>query len=158
MAGRFRFRLDVVERLRRQARDARRRVVGDAVRAVQSVEHRIDQLARQLAETFDRTRGVQRAERLDMVSLRGHQVYRGYLHRRILQSGVELSERQRELEVERDKLAEASKRLRVIEKLHERHWRRYLTQLHREEQAVNDEAALQGFLRGRRESDREVLT
>ena len=156
MAGRFRFRLDVVERLRRQAQDARRRVVADALRAVKRVEARIDQLTRQLGDTMDRARGTQGAARIDLVSLRGHQIYRGYLHRRLLQSTAELSQRQRELQTERGKLAEASKRLKVIEKLRERHWNRYVTALRREEQAATDEVAVQGFLRGRQVLRREV--
>lgn len=158
MAGRFRFRLDVVERLRRQARDAQRRVVADAVRGVRRVEQRIAGLTRQLAETVDRTRGVQEAERLDVVSLRGHQIYRGCLHRWILESDAKLGERRGELDTERNRLVEASKRLKVIEKLRERHWRRYLTQLRREEQAITDETAVQVFLRGGREAGSEVPT
>jgi flagellar FliJ protein len=156
MAGQFRFRLEVVERLRRQAQDAQRRVVADAVRAVQRVETRIEHLTRQLADTMDRARGTQGVARLDVVSLRGHQIYRGYLHRQLLQSTAELARRQRELQAERAKLAEASKRLKVIEKLRERHWNRYVTALRREEQAATDEVALQGFLRGRQVSRREV--
>ena len=158
MAGRFRFRLGVVERLRRQARDSQRRVVADAVRGVRHVEQRIAGLTRQLAETVDGTRAAQEAERLDVVSLRGHQIYRGGLHRWILESDAELGERQRELDTERNRLVEASKRLKVIEKLRERHWGRYLTQLRREEQAITDETAVQIFLRSGREVGSEVPT
>ncbi len=158
MAGKFRFRLDVVERIRRQARDQRRRVVAGAVRAVQQVERRIARLGSELSDTVDRSRGTQSEERLNMVSVRGHHVYRGYLHRRILESHLELGKLQAELQAERDKLAEASKRLKVIEKLRERHWNRYLTQLRREEQAIMDEVAVQGFSRRRHEAGREVPT
>ena len=147
MAGRFRFSLEVVRRVRRQAQDAQRRAVADAVRTVTAVENRIEQLTRELADTMDRTRDVHRPGRLDIASLRGHQFYRGHLHRRILESGAELSGRQTELQRERAKLAEATKQLKVIEKLREKHWQRHLTEVRRAEQAAFDEAALQVYRR-----------
>ncbi len=148
MAKRFRFRLEVVRKLREQARDAQRRVVADAVRAVTAVEQRIDRLTHELRGTVQRTRDEQRVELLDITSLRAHQYYRSWLHRKIMEAGIERSDHRRRLDRERARLGEASARLKAIEKLRERRWQRHHLLLKREEQADGDESALR--LYGRR--------
>ena len=157
MAGRFRFRLEVVRRIRQQAQEAQRRVVADAVHAVGAVETRIDRLTHTLGDTVERAREAQRGRRLDLMSLRGDQFYRGWLHRRILESHAELSRRRTELDRARAELGELTKRLKVIEKLRERQWTRYLKDIQREEQAAFDESALQMHLREQREDRAEAL-
>jgi len=149
MARRFEFRLEVVRKLREQARDVQRRAVGDAVSAVCGVEQRLDQLTAQLRDTFEITRGAQRTQELDVASIRGHQFYRNWLHRRIMESNLELGDRRATLDAERAKLGEASARLKAIEKLRDRRFTRHLVQVHREEQATMDEAAVGGFARRR---------
>ncbi|MCH8148635.1 MAG: hypothetical protein IH987_11665, partial [Planctomycetes bacterium] len=119
MAGRFRFRLEAVRRVRKQAQDVRRRMVADAVRAVQEVENRMGRLNADLAQTMDRSRDSRRLHDLDISALRSHQIYRGCIHRRLLESATELEEQRATLEVERTKLAETTKRLKAIEKLRE---------------------------------------
>lgn len=152
MARRFRFRLDVVERLRRSARDAQQRVVGEAALAVAAAQSRELAWTNDLHGSFDQSRSVQSAARIDMIFLRTYQLYRGWLHRIIESAGDEVSERLQKLEGERTKLAEASKHLKVIEKLRERQWQRHVREIKREEQAANDEAAVHLFLRGARTS------
>ena len=149
MAKRFQFRLEVVRKLREQARDMQRRVVADAVREVRGVEERVDQLTDQLRATVELTRGEQRTQRLDVPSLRGHQFYRNWLHRRIRESNLELCEKRARLDTERTRLGEASARLKAIEKLRDKRWVRHLTQVGREEQAAMDEVAVGGFIRRR---------
>ncbi len=156
MACRFRFRLETVRRLREQARDAQRRVVADAVRAVTRIEDRIARLARETQDACGRSRNARDFRFLDVVSLCGHQLYQNWLHRKTAESHQELAEKQAVLERERTKLAEASTRLKVIENLRERQWKRHLVEVAREEQAASDEAAQQGYLRRRREQKREV--
>jgi len=149
MVRRFEFRLEVVRKLREQARDVQRRAVGDAVSAVRGVEERLDQLTHQLRDTVEITRGEQRTQELDVASIRGHQSYRNWLHRRIMESNLELGDRRAMLDVERAKLGEASARLKAIEKLRDKRWARHLMQARREEQMVMDEAAVGGFARRR---------
>lgn len=156
MARRFRFRLETVRKLRRQAQDVQRRAVADVVRTVGLVEERIAGLTRQLHGTTDQSRNAQQARRLDMASLRGHQFYRSWLHRQITEADAELTRRKAQLEAERARLAEASKRLKVIEKLRERQWTRYRTGVAREEQAAADEAALTMHMRQRGPMRREL--
>ena len=143
MAKRFRFRLEVVRKLREQGRDAQRRVVADALRALNSVEERIDRLTQELRGTLQRARSEQRVERLDVASLRAHQYYRSWLHRKIMEAGIELNDKTLRLDRERTKLGEASARLKAIERLRERRWQRHRILLRREDQSTTDESALQ---------------
>lgn len=154
MARRFRFRLETVLRLRLQARDERRRGVAEAARTVSSVEDRIAQLTSQARATVLDSRRSKGVSALDVGSLRGHQLYQGWLHRKIMESRMELTKRDAELATEREKLAEAMKRAKVIEKLRQKQWLRHREEVAREERAQQDEAAQQLYIR--RKADSEV--
>ena len=143
MARGFRFRLEVVRRLRKQAQDAQRRVVAGAVRSVAEAQNRLTELAGELRSTVGRTRETQRARRIDVVSLQRHQLYRGWLYRRRMEAREELGRRHVELDRQRENLAEATKQLKVIEKLREKQKMRYDLRVERQERAAYDEAALQ---------------
>ena len=147
MARKFRFRLETVRRLREQARDARRSVVSENIRAVTRAEQHRAELVRARSDRMQEMRFVQQTGRLDAVSMRRHFVHDGYLENQLDVSETELTKRLGELRAEQDRLAEASKRLRVIEKLRGRQWRRYLADAAREEQAALDEAAVQPYTR-----------
>lgn len=149
MAGKFRFRLEVVRRVRKQAQDAQRRVVADAVQRVKNLESRIDRLTSDLHRTMDQTRDVGRPRQMDLPSLRRHQVYRGCIHGWLLESANDLTVRQAALDGERSKLAETSKRLKAIEKLRERKWASHVQALGRVERAGYDEMAAGRYVRAR---------
>ena len=127
MARKFRFRLETVLRLRQRARDAQRRVVANAVQSVTRVEERIDELTRQLQGTIERSRDALRKRNPDVVSLRGHLLHRGWLHREIAESNGTLAQKRTELDAERARLAETSKRLKVIEMLRDKQGKRFRT-------------------------------
>lgn len=152
MARRFRFRLDVVERLRRSARDAQQRVVADAALSVSLARGWESSRISDLHCSFEEARAVQAGARVDVAHLRASELYRGWLRRSIESASAQVLERASVLEQERAKLADASKRVKVIEKLRERQWRRYVQELKREEQATNDEAAAQSYMRSVRPS------
>ena len=147
MARKFRFRLETVRKLRERARDAQRQVVSERVRAVGAVERRLSGFAGDLEAAVDGSRDASGTGRLDMASLRSHRVYRAWLHRKMDDTRVELDGRRRELSTEQERLADATRRLRVIEKLREKQWTRYCSELAREEQTANDEVALQVYQR-----------
>ncbi len=157
MAGRFRFRLEVVRRVRQQARDAQRRVVAEAIRAVRAVEDTLRDSTQALHDTVERTRETQQARHLNLALVREEQFYRTRLHRRIIESRSTLAKKQAVLDREREKLANASKRLKVIEKLRDKRRERHLAQVRREEQVAFDETALQGYLRSERTRAVKVL-
>ena len=155
MAKRFRFRLEGVRKVRTQQRDARRRELAEAVRAVTRVEKRVAQLNGALRANVEQAREDRQVGRIDMVSVRGCQVHRNHLHHRLMESYAVLGERQGEVGARRAKLAEASRDLKVIEKLRDRQWARHCETLAREERAESDEVATQRFLRDRPGPGRE---
>ncbi len=143
MAGGFRFRLEVVRRLRQQALDAQRRVVADAVRAVGRVEDRIDRFTRDLRGSIQQARDAQQVARLSPEAMCACQRHRCWLQRRMLEAKQELQRNEAQLNSERRKLAEAMKQMKVIETLREKRKLRYDTAIRRQEQAGYDEVALQ---------------
>jgi len=153
MAKRFQFRLETVERLRRLARDAQRRAVAEAVRALADAQTRCDELTEQLRQSVELTRGERLVETLNVASLAGNQFHRNWLHQRILTAATDVTEGKARLDRERAKLGEATARLKVLEKLRGRRWTRHLQTTAREEQAVSNEVAVQGFLRRSKVTD-----
>ncbi len=151
MARRFLFRLETVRKIRQQARDVQQRVVAGKARAAGEVRQRIARLEGDLERTVDRSRQAHRIGRLNMSSVRGQEIHRGWLHRSLGEACALLVQRQAELRSEQTRLAEASKRLKVIEKLRERQWERHKAEVAKEEQSQADEAARQMYLRRRRE-------
>ena len=141
MARGFQFRLEVVRRVRGQAQDAQRRVVADAVRTVQVVEKRIEKLNQDLHRSICRSRDDRMNLRVDVFSLRGHQMFQSSVHRHLIEASRQLTERQAVLNAERVGLAGASKRLKAIEKLREKQWNRYTKAIQKREQAAYDETS-----------------
>jgi len=147
MPGRFRFRLEAVRKVRQQAQDAQQRVVAGVLREIGQTEVGVRRLTEELRAEVGATRTAQSAQRLDLARIRGHQFRQTWLQGRILDGQTELARQQARLEQERAKLAEASRRLKVIEKLRERQWERFVTEERRAEQRDNDETANQLHLR-----------
>jgi len=149
MARGFQFRLEVVRRVRKQAQDAQRRAVGDAVRAVRKVEGRIADLKSDLDRSVRRSRDARMERWVDVFSLRGHQMFQARVHRHLHEAAEALSQRQGELDAERAKLAEVTSRLKAIEKLRDKRWAEYVKGNEKREQAAYDEAATSQFIRQR---------
>lgn len=148
MAQGFRFRLEVVETLRRRARDAKRRVVAEKVRVVADIEQRITRLTGVLAEGADVCRASQQmGGSFDIADMNQYVLRRGWLEQSIAAAEDERQRGQVELTKSQASLADASQHLRVIEKLRQRQLSRYRAENARREQAQNDEATLQRYLR-----------
>ena len=153
MAKRFRFRLEVVRRLRKQKEDECRRVVAERLRQVNGVRGRIGMLTEHLHREHlvirrDASAGEAAAGRLDMDGLRRRHAYVNYLHRSINEAKGELVRLLVEFERDRARLAEASKELKVIDKLEERQRARHELGVRRAELAEADEVAAQFTRRG----------
>ncbi len=142
MAKRFEFSLETVLRVRRMENDAQRRAMAGALRNLRQAEFRVRSIEADLAAQTTAVRGEQGAVRIDLAAVRGHQFYMTRLHAalRASQAGVVAAEQA--AEAERAKLAETSKRLKVIEKLRDRQRRRYESELARRERIAEDEVAL----------------
>lgn len=147
MAQQFRFRLEAVQKLRVQTRDRQRRVVAEAVQQVARMEEHMAQLNRELRNSMEDALSDRSVTQIDMLALRENQLYRGWIHRKILEAEIELTQGNQTVDQERKKLGESSKQLKVIEKLRDRQWQRYQLSLQRSEQLMYDESALQMFVR-----------
>ena len=157
MAKRFRFRLETVRRLRKQAQDECRRVVAERLRQVAAVRSRINEMDGQLAEqratvrnlvlpsppADDAGAGQGVARLLDMDRMRRHRLYMNHLRQGIARGERQAAELQGLLRKDQAALAEATKRVRVIDKLEERQRSRHELMLRRAETAENDEIAAQ---------------
>jgi flagellar export protein FliJ len=150
MAKAFRFRLEVVERVRRQAVDKQRRVVAEVLRDVAAAELRVARATEEIRALTLMTRDARQSSVLDVASLRGHQFHRGWLADQAIKAQAEFDQKKGDLAVERARLAENLTRLRVIEKLRERQTQAHRVEQTRIEQGELDEVALQQFWRRER--------
>lgn len=145
MAKRFRFKLEAVYQLRRRERDAQRRKVAEAVRALIAAERRVESLTDSLRATVSAGRNMQSSVSLDVGFLRSQRFHQSWLHGAILESNAEVTRHEKELDAQREALGRANARCKSIEKLKERRWRRYCREVKREENALFDEIAVQRF-------------
>jgi flagellar export protein FliJ len=149
MAKAFQFRLAAVETIRRRAQTLQRRSVAEAVRAEANVRERIDHLNADMRGSMAATVSTRQRGVVDVELLRLAHYRRGWLERRIEELDSELTRLSAVSAAQRAKLAETTKRLRVIEKLRQRQWDRHLLEERKQERAVMDEAAGQLYLRKR---------
>jgi len=155
MAKRFRFRLEVVLKLRKQKQDECRRVVAARLRQIAAVQTRIDRMS----EDLDHQRVVQRRlvgpqaagadsvdgrpALLDLTGIRRHRHYVTRLLQNIAAAERQLAELRTELRREQAALEEASREVKVIEKLEEKQRQRHNLVLARAERAEADEIGAQ---------------
>lgn len=143
MARKFRFRLEVVQRLREQERDAQRRVVASKALEVTNIQRQIASLRSDL-ESSQRLDRTQRGERLlNVASLRTENVRRSWIKASTGRVNERLAVIRNELSHEQGQMTKTMTHLRVVEKLRERQWTRHRAELAREQQAAGDEAALE---------------
>jgi len=149
VAETFTFRLEAIRRLRRQARDAQRRVLAKAIAQASTAQRHVQLLTEQLQGNVSRSRFARESGPLDITAMRTSEFHQGWLQRRILETGQSLGERQHEVSQERDNLARANQQLRVLDKLRDRQEARFKLAQNRREQASHDEAALSIYQRSR---------
>lgn len=157
MAKRFRFRLETVRRLRKQAQDDCRRAVARRLREVEAVRQRIEAMSAQLSgervavrqlvspgADAEATAGDGSGGGSMVVDLmRRHRTFINYLHQSIADARVKLAGLQKLLREDQAALDEATRQLRVIEKLEEKQRQRHDLAMQRAETAENDEIAVQ---------------
>ena len=147
MARRFKFRLETVRKIRGRERDAQRLVVAEKARDAETARSRIAGLSNEVTDEVQQARDARPGGRLELGRVRMHLLHRAWLQEAIETARAEFGEREAVLRAERSKLAEASKRFEVIEKLRHRQWCRHRLEVGREEQTAADEAAQQSFFR-----------
>lgn len=149
MARAFRFRLDVVQRLRKQTVDEHRRALAAILRRLRATEAAIRDIEGLLDECSRATREDQAAGMLNLGTVTAWQMYRVLLHDRLVRELANAARIAHEAAAQRERLADAHKQLKAVEKLRERQWERYLVDLRRAEQRETDEQAVQRYHRSR---------
>lgn len=147
MARRFRFRLEVVARLRRRAQERQERIVAEKIGQVVRQKQDIETWRTAMLEQYAAQRELEVAGEVDVARLRALQLYVGGLRRAIDSGTAMLARFERELADERAKLAALTAQRKVLDKLRERRWAEHQRQIRREEQALNDEIALRRYPR-----------
>jgi len=147
MAKRFRFRLETIRRVRKQAEDAQKRLVAHKLQEVVQTRSKIDGINEALRAESDSIRFSQGAGVLDVPMLRYRQFYLTSLRNRLFEMQESLLTRNKALNIERKKLAELSAKRKALDKLREKRWQAHQEALRRQEQTETDEVAVMRFVR-----------
>ncbi len=139
MAKRFKFRLATVLKIRKQREDAAKRVVADRLREVGQVQGEIDSLQDQILRELGMFRESHATGRIDVTQIARHRHWLIHLDQGVMLARTRLGELQDQLSGDRAALAEARKQVRVLEKLEERQYERYMKDLNRAETRELDE-------------------
>ena len=141
MAKRFSFRLEAVRDMRKRARDDAARTMATRAAEVTAIQQRVECLSGQLKDAVTVGRIDRTEARIEVADLKVQEYHGRWLHGQILGSMQSLAKAERECEEQRVRLSQASARLKAIEKLRGKQWRRHVQEVHREEQAMTDEVA-----------------
>lgn len=151
MPGPFHFRLEVVQRLRKADLEREQRAMAACVNAVLEAQKLADMVAQRIEENAADRRGLLAGEFLNVSGLRAEQLQKQWLRRMQELTAQELAKRHDSMEAQRQKLVAASRRVKVIEKLRDRQWKRYQDEQRRIDRRQQDELAmiLPGLAAGR---------
>jgi flagellar protein FliJ len=120
MAPSFTFRFATLLKLREAARDARQAELNEALQAEEAVREHIDEAAREIVALRDYTRQVSAGQRLNVDQLIASQRYELVLRAQQRHWEQQLEKVRAEIERRQQALVEASREVRVMEKLRER--------------------------------------
>lgn len=149
----FPFRLQPLMHLREQARDERRALLADALRVDAELERRETDVRAELRAV----RGSQHVAvgPIDIDRMLESQRFELLLEAQLADLAQQRTHVAREIETRRQALVEADRELRVLEKLREKQYQRWLIERQRREQRLLDEAAALGH---GREHSRHALS
>lgn len=142
MPGPFHFRLEVVQRLRKADLEREQRAMAASVNAVLEAQKLADMVAQRIEENAADRRELLAGEFLNMTGLRAEQLQRQWLRRMQEQTAQELAKRHDSVEAQRQKLVAATRRVKVIEKLRDRQWKRHQDEQRRIDRRQEDEFAM----------------
>lgn len=138
----FQFRMERLLELRRLREDLKKRELATANRAVAQRQQTILLLLVEENSAKDELKGLKGADRtLDLAAIRIQEQYRNWIDRQIVQSYRELQELQKGAAEKRAELSEASKGVRVLERLRERKRLEHRYATDRDERKFLDEVA-----------------
>jgi flagellar protein FliJ len=139
MARRFTFRFDTMLKIRRQREDEHKRIVAARLREIRQSRGQLDSLDRQIHDELASIRRGQEPGAIDMTQVVRHRRWLGHLHKAVLDGQAQLGCLEAKLAQERVVLAEAAKQRRILEKLKERQYERFLKEQDRLETMAADD-------------------
>jgi flagellar protein FliJ len=141
MARQFKFRFATMLKIRQQREDEHKRVVAERLRQIgQTRDHR-RALQRQIQDEVDAIRDSQAHGSIDIQQVMRHRHWLGHLHKGVLEADARLRFLEARLAQERAVLAEAVKQRKILEKLKEYQWQRYLKEEDVRQMKESDELA-----------------
>lgn len=149
MAGRFRFRLEAVLKVRRARENEQRRVVAERAAEVHRIDATLASLAAQMADANRELRRTRGAGTLDVASQLAAQRWRVLLERRVARGRARRAELAGLLEEARTELVRRAVQTKVLVKLRERLAAAHHAERSRLERLEADEMAVQSFVRQR---------
>ena len=146
MAKRFKFRLEPMLALRRRQADTAKRVVAQRLGRISQARRQIDLLQEQIVQQVQAMRSGPLVGPLDIGRIARHRAWLAHLQRGVFDGMARMRQLQTELVKERAALAEASKRVKIIETLRDRQQQRYYKELDRLETIEADEMSIQRYV------------
>ncbi len=143
MAGKFKFRLETLLRVRQRAFEAAQQVVAERLRTIERERQMLAAAQAQIDDQVALSRAARSAGQLDVGALTGHRLHVRFLQRRLMECGQRVAAHERELARERAAMVEASVAVKALEKLKERQAARHAAEISRQEAAEQAELALQ---------------
>ncbi|MCG8406220.1 MAG: flagellar FliJ family protein [Phycisphaerales bacterium] len=155
MERRFTFRFGPLLRLRQQHEDEQKRVVASRLGEIRRLEERQRTLLGRIEEQTDLTRDALRRKEVDLDHLKMSRHWMIRLRRGVLETEAEIATHKALLAQERSKLSEASKETKVLSRLKERRWERFLAEQERRERVELDEMNVLRFAHAELEREDE---
>jgi flagellar FliJ protein len=139
MAKRFTFRFDTMLKIRRKREDEHKCIVAGRLREIAKVQEQLASLDRQIRDELASIRSRQEPGTIDMQQVIRHRRWLGHLHKAVLDGQARLRFLEAKLAQERVVLAEATKQRRILAKLKERQYERFLKEQDRLETLAADD-------------------
>jgi flagellar FliJ protein len=157
MAKRYTFRFDPMLKIRRQREDEHKRIVAARIREIRQVHEQIDGLENQIHDELSSIRKGQEPGSIDMTQIVRHRRWLGHLHKAVLDTQAQLGCLEAKLSQERVALAEAAKQRRILEKLKERQYERFLKEQDRLETLAADDMTTVRYVFDARQEAADVV-
>ena len=150
MAKRFSFPLEAVLKVRKQHQDEKKRTVAERLREVSRLQSNLMSLNEQIASESRKTCDNAVHAHLDVSEMSRRRFWISHLQRGLLETEFQIRALERQLDKDRQVLAEATKECKVVEKLKERKFEEYSEEMQRQETLEADELAINRYLQQRR--------
>lgn len=150
MAGRFRFRLEPLLRVRKRRMDAQRFAVAQAAEALRREEAVLAALRAEQARYREEVRAHRQKRAVTAQELAASRAWLNRLNRNVAETSVRVEEARSRLRAAQERLMALAREYRVVVRLRERRLAEHLRAEGKEEQRETDEIGVRSVWAGRR--------